>query len=409
MKKLFFLLYILFFVNISAQLPMEVTVSVDSTEIKLGQKIEYNIQIKSDSLIEILFNEKLTFYPFEILEQTNLETIRNNSNYLYTKKYSLIHFDSGNHWIPQQKINVNGFSAITDSILVSLAHVEVDTLKQPLYDIKAIIAVKKNYNSFINLGLFFSCSIILAWLIFRYLEKKKLKTDETILPFERAIQDLKRLENIQLSDHQEYKQYYSRLTDIIRRYLEEEANVSALESTSDELLMKLELLKDSGKMELEMETLNNLKKVLKHADLAKFALSSPDIFIAKEDRVLVKEVVVKTKEAIPEPTKEEIEASEAYQRKLIIKRRKNLIKIGLLGLISLIIIGIGTSMIIHGYFPVRDEIFQYPTKKLLSGKWIKSQYGTPPLEVETPEVLVIVLSIICNPLNFNWLHYILSF
>ena len=61
----------------------------------------------------------------------------------------------------------------------------------------------------------------------------------------------------------------------MRRYLEEEASIDALESTSDELLEKLELRKDAGTLDLSIETLNNLKKVLQNADLVKFARSAP--------------------------------------------------------------------------------------------------------------------------------------
>ena len=44
-------------------------------------------------------------------------------------------------------------------------------------------------------------------------------------------------------------------------------------------------------------------------------------------------------------------------------------------------------MVVYGYYPVRDTILLYPTKGLYSGQWISSQYGTPPLKIERPEVL----------------------
>ena len=40
-------------------------------------------------------------------------------------------------------------------------------------------------------------------------------------PFERAIEELKALEAVTPSLQEEYKQFYSRLTDVVRRYLEE--------------------------------------------------------------------------------------------------------------------------------------------------------------------------------------------
>ena len=60
-------------------------------------------------------------------------------------------------------------------------------------------------------------------------------------------EELKELESFTPTEQEEYKNYYSRLTDVVRRYLEEEAKITALESTTDELLLKLEALKKSGK------------------------------------------------------------------------------------------------------------------------------------------------------------------
>jgi hypothetical protein len=175
---------------------------------------------------------------------------------------------------------------------------------------------------------------------------------------------------------------------VVRRYLEAAAAIDALESTSDELLDKLELRKDAATLDLSFETLNNLKKVLQNADLVKFARSAPAIGIATTDRALVEQVVIETKEALPAPTEEELAATGAFQRELDRKRRKQkmqLIGISALGLIVSVAI---ITVAIYGFNPVKDTIFRYPTKVLLDVAWVKSQYGTPPLQINTPEVLV---------------------
>ena len=46
------------------------------------------------------------------------------------------------------------------------------------------------------------------------------------------------------------------------------------------------------------------------------------------------------------------------------------------------------SILIFGYYPVRDTILLNPTKKLLSKDWYTSQYGSPPVELNTPNILV---------------------
>ena len=48
--------------------------------------------------------------------------------------------------------------------------------------------------------------------------------------------------------------------------------------------------------------------------MAKFAKSKPDIGTAKADRNVIERVITETKEAIPEPTEEELLADEEYRK-----------------------------------------------------------------------------------------------
>ena len=377
--------------NIFAQLNAEVTTAVDSTQVKIGEQINLILQVKTDSLSMVEFAEEPLFLPFEIIEESPIDTLRAQQHYLYTKRYALIQFDSGAYWIPRQKIVVDGFSKFSDSIAIEVATVKVDTVQQPLFDIKPIQTVERSYNHLIkNILLVFVFSLLLSilYVLIRQYKKKKAALLEEIPPFDRAIQELKALENELPQAQEEYKQYYSKLTDVVRRYLEEAAAIDALESTSDELLDKLELRKDAATLDLSLETLNNLKKVLQNADLVKFARSAPAIGIATTDRALVEQVVIETKEALPAPTEEELAATAAFQRELDRKRRKQkmqLIGISALGLIVSVAI---ITVAIYGFNPVKDTIFRYPTKVLLDVAWVKSQYGTPPVQINTPEVLV---------------------
>lgn len=391
LNRLFLGLMLLFISGVYAQLTAEVTTAVDSTQVKIGEQINLTLQVKTDSLSMVEFSPEPLFLPFEIIEESPIDTLRSQSHYLYTKRYALIQFDSGAYWIPPQKIVVDGFSKFSDSIAIEVANVVVDTIQQPLYDIKPIQEVERSYNQLIrnSLLLFVFCLLLaLLYVLNRQYQKKKEALLEEIPPFDRAIQELKALENTLPEAQEEYKVYYSKLTDVVRRYLEEEAAIDALESTSDELLDKLELRKDAGTLDLSMETLNNLKKVLSNADLVKFARSAPALGIATTDRSIVEQVVIETKEALPAPSEEELAATAAYQRELERKRRKQkiqLIGISVLGLVvSVAIIAIA----VYGFTPVKDTIFRYPTKVLLDGTWVKSQYGTPPVQLETPQVLV---------------------
>lgn len=373
-----------------AQMDYDLHVAVDTTKMRIGEQIDYFLQIKADSTAEITFSEQPIFAPFEILEESPIDTLRAKSHYLFTKKYALIQFDSGAYWLPPQKVIINGFSKISDSILVQVATVPVDTLKQKLFEIKPIAEVSQNFDA-LTKSIFYGALAVLFLVglvyAFFFAKKRRAQRKKKLPPFERALEELKALETITPSLQDEYKNYYSRLTDVLRRYLEEEVKISALESTTDELLMKLETLKQSGQLELERETIKNLKTVLQTADLVKFARSTPEFGTTSKDRKLVEGVVIETQEALPEPTLEEIREREEYRLLLAKKRRKKQFQLSLTSIGILMILSLSVAIGIYGYYPVRDTLLGYPTIQLKNKQWIISQYGTPPVKIATPEVL----------------------
>jgi hypothetical protein len=391
-----------------AQTPRaELTTAVDSLSVLIGAQLNYTLQIKADSTDQVLFPERTSFLPFEIIEDFPMDTLKAQTHYLYTKKYALIQFDSGRYWMPQQRIIVNGQSLLSDSIEVEVRDVVVDTLKQKMYAIKPLIEVERNYDKWIR-NLLWALLILILGLggFYSYfvLQKRKREREQQLPPFDQALHDLKSLEARIPSNQEEFKSYYSKLTDIVRRYLEEEAKVDALESTSDELLQKLELLQDAGKITLQTETLKNLKRVLGTADLVKFARSLPEHGIAAIDRELVEEVVIDTQKGLPKPTFEEMQQKAAYQKLLRQQKLKKRIRIIGLTALGLLLITFTSSVLYYGYYPVRDTLVGYPTKKLDNNQWVTSMYGTPPIRMSTPRVLKRVESMDANVFK----HFVLG-
>ena len=389
---------------VQAQTDYDVSIAVDTTKMRIGEKLEYLLQVKADSSALVTFSDPPFFVPFEVLEESAIDTLRAESHYLYTKKYALIQFDSGTYWLPPQKVMINGFTKVSDSLLIQVATVPVDTLKQNLFDIKPIVEVEKNYDAITrNIVYGFLIVLLLIGLIYAFFFARKKREERKKMrpPFERAIEELKALESVSPAEQQEFKDYYSRLTDVVRRYLEEEVKISALESTTDELMLKLEALKQSGTLELERETIKNLKTVLQTADLVKFARSLPAFGTTNKDRGLLEEVVIETKEALPEPTPEEIREREEYHLLLAKRRRKKQLQWTFASLGILLILGFSIAVWTYGFYPVRDTLVGYPTIKLKNKTWISSQYGTPPVKLSTPEVLKRINSEKGSPLRFS--------
>ena len=370
-----------------------VSVEIDTSSIKIGEQIKYTITVETDSLNLVHFPENQTFSPLEMVEALKIDTTKKKDRITLQRIYALTQFDSGTYVIPQQRIAINEEPFLTDSFRIAVADVAVDTTKQKLYDIKPLVKVERSYAKIwkwlliIVLGL----SIIGGLLYWFFFRKKPLSEEEKVAllpPFDRALLQLKELENSRYLIQDEYKKYYSELTNIVRAYLEEDVHISAMESTTDQLIERLELLKDAGELKLEEETLTQFKNVLQTADLVKFAKSKPAITIAEDDRKAVEFIVVKTKEALPEPEEEELLQNEEYLLELEKKRQRKRIWTAAAVLGGLIILGIGTSIAVFGFEDVKDTVLRHPTKRLLEGEWVASSYGYPPISIETPEVLI---------------------
>ena len=214
-----------------------------------------------------------------------------------------------------------------------------------------------------------------------------MKKERVPLAIEKAIKALKLLESNELKQQKDYKDYYSKLTEIVKNYLEEDISLDALESTTDELISKLVLLKDAGKLSLNKETIENFKTVLKTADLVKFAKSVPGNEVAYTDKKLLETVLLETKEAIPKPTEEELLKNKEYLEKLKKVKRKKLIKNISIIVFSFILLAFISSVSVYGWKNVSETVFGNPSKTLLNKTWIESNYGAYPITLSTPEVL----------------------
>nr|WP_299160083.1 hypothetical protein [uncultured Eudoraea sp.] len=389
-----FLLYLLFFGSpIFAQSQPVISSKVDTTNIKIGEQIHFTVTVEVDTTAQVFFPEGQTFSPLETVEAFKTDTTRKKDRITLQKIYALTQFDSGSYVLPAQRIEINGAGFFTDSLKVDVATIPVDTVNQKMYDIKPLISVQKSNSEFWKILLIvLLIAGIAGGLIYWFILRKKPLTEEEkvalLPPYDRALLELKRLENSKYLIQDKYKVYYSELTAIVRSYLEEEVHISALESTTGELIQKLELLQDAGELKLQDNTIKQFEKILQTADLVKFARSKPPTAVAEQDRKAIEEILVKTKEALPEPTEEDLLEQEEYQEIVAQKKRKKKIISIVSAAAIVLLVSLGGLITYLGPSYVWDTITGHPTKTLLEGEWVSSSYGYPPIIVETPEVLV---------------------
>ena len=92
----------------------------------------------------------------------------------------------------------------------------------------------------------------------------------------------------------EFKEYYTILIDIFREYLESQIKIPAMESTSNELILRINLLRDSGKYDFEKSNISKLEGLFIKSDLIKFAKSLPDKSDIKNDFDIISDFIDNT-------------------------------------------------------------------------------------------------------------------
>ncbi len=379
--------FILAFTQVYAQ---EVEAKIDRDTIKIGEQVKYTItaKVQPDDVIE--FPEGQTFTPLEMVEAYKIDTTQLEPLKILSKTYALTQFDSGRYTIGRQTLKVNESFVETDTIAIKVNDVIVDTTKQKLYPIKTYIDIEKPFeiSNWIWWTLLAIIVVVgLIYLIFRLRDKKDQKK-KRIPPYQKAIQSLQALDQSDLIESRNLKEYYSKLTEISRRYLEEKVEIRAMEYTSNELVDELENRRSSQKLNINQDLIDDFKKVLQRADLAKFAKSAPDVITAKSDRKNIESFTNSMQTAIPEPTEEEKKRDEAYQAILKKRRQQRKIVFAVIGVVAVMVITTVALVATKGYDYVRDAYFGNASKEMLESDWITSSYGFPPMEISTPDVLV---------------------
>jgi hypothetical protein len=384
-----FMLFLFFKVCLSQA---QVSSSIDTTQIRIGEEIIYSIQVEVDSTALVLFPEGQSFDPLEVIDSYDIDTTRLQDKIRLIKKYGLTQFDSGSYTLPSQRVVINNKSFNTDSVNLEVFNVLVDTTKQKMFHIKPAFEVEEPGFDFEKL-LYWIVPILLiigivAFLFFRRRKRKKMESAKQLPPYEEAIEALKVLDHSNFLENDNSKSYYSSLTEILKRYIGREVDDAALESTSNELIDRLILHKDAGSFDFDTETINKIDKILKRADLIKFAKMKELEGQAKTDRTVVEDIINETKEIIPEPTEEELLKNKLYLeelRKKQLKRKR--IKIVLTAFASVIIAAVIFGSI-KGFDELKDKTLGNEMRNLSEGRWIKSEYGSPLIVVETPRVLI---------------------
>ena len=375
-----------------------VTASVESDSILIGKELSYTIDVSLEKSENIIFPDSTSFIPFELISETSIDTTKQENGYIFSKKYEITSFDEGEYIIPKIKIQIGDKLFSTDSKKITVNLVEVDTTKQGLYDIKPSfdkfssieilkLSLKNNYPVIL-----FSVLLIISLVYFRskIIEffNPLLNIKPALRPIELIKKRLSDLEKINIDTSYEIKLFYSELTFALRSFFEKEVYDKALESTTGELILKLNNLSEIKSFAISKDSIKIVEDIFKRADLVKFAKFLPEKSVIQNDLKTINEEVKLFSELLPEPSEEEKLKNLNYQKQAEKKLRNERLKIVSISTFSLLIILFIFSGFINGFQHTLDKITFNHNLRLLNKNWTKSEYGSPGIFAETPDALV---------------------
>jgi hypothetical protein len=392
MKIKYYILFFLISTSLFAQ--KQVETKIDVTRNKIGAQFNLTLKTNVDTLAKVVFPTSKNFGKMEVIRSYIIDTIKRGDRYELIKKYGVTQFDSGKYVIPSLKVLINNKIFATDSLVVEVSNVQVDTLKQKLFDIKPIVEVPYELSYFwqyvLIILLILGIGALIYWFIKKYQKKKVEVLEELKSPIERATILLKTLEKKELWQKGAVKEYYSELTDIARNYIEEAIEIPAMESTTSELILALRAASIKKKMTLSAETLENLERVLMQADLVKFAKSKPLDYEIAADQNKIEKAILTLDKSIPIEIEIEEDTSEWDEMRRLqkLKKQKRTRILTAIGFVVGAILGLFIFFVMtKGFDYVKDNIIGRPSKELVEGKWVSSEYGISKFYIETPKIL----------------------
>jgi len=269
---------------------INITAQVDSNNVLIGKQVNFSI------LLTQRYGENVQFPVYadtvidkvEVLRSEFSDTIPIDENTFEIQQHLLItSFDTGAYMLPVGpfivKNNGTEDTVYGNPVFFGVETVSVDTT-QPFIDIKPPLEAPFEFAELypiLKIVMWVAIALavlgVIIYFLYKYLNrdkdiKEKVEVEEPkIPPHEVAYRELEILKNEQIWQKKEFKLYYSRLTDILRVYIEDKFKVLALESTTDEIIRDLK----AGNV-IDFASIEILEQILQIADLTKFAKAEPD-------------------------------------------------------------------------------------------------------------------------------------
>ena len=319
---LLFFIFNLFFSPARAQVKVESELS--SVEMLVGQQVQLTVSATADADANVEFPQEGQLPAgVEFLGAVDMPDENADGGMVrHQRGYVLTSFDDTLYYLPPLTVKVNGQEYQTNQLALKVLTVDVDTTDYEKYFGPKDVQDNPFDWELDDWALPFWLSVLLLvlmaagyYLYIRLRDNKpviaRIRIVKRLLPHQKAMKAIEEIKAEKMVTAEDPKEYYTRLTETLRKYIEERYEFSAMEMTSSEII---EQLMKKG----DQEALSELRQLFLTADLVKFAKYST--LINENDANLVSAIdfINRTKIEVPvsnEPVKPQLTAEEQRTQK----------------------------------------------------------------------------------------------
>lgn len=325
MKFLYLLLYVILS---SLALPAlgQAIATLPEKELLMGSttKLDVEVTLPSDTsrvefpLLKTAEVDKKKFISFvndsiEMLVDHKKTLLTEGDRYAIRYELTIQAFDSGRYEIPSFEFIVAGQKVLSNPVEIDVIPVKVKA-DDKIDDFTGVaLPFELNPNpeemleadSAVLIWWIIGVAVLLLLAITGYIFYRRngrlFPSAKTLQPYEIALERLGKIETQKLPERGRTKEYYTRLTDVLRVYLKKQFNIRTSEKTSAEILSQIA----SNKEILNYEGI--LKSIFDTADFVKFAKVNPSV---EENSRCMREAVKFVRDSHPKTTETEEKGGE---------------------------------------------------------------------------------------------------
>ena len=289
----------------SSKRSVSVSAGVDKARATIGEEINYKITVDFPENVEVFFPETqdkiggLTVKDFAVSDNESDEgRIRRELSYVLETYKASSYIISAFDIKYKEKLKPEIELAKTPEIFVEVVTV-LDADASDVRGIKPPVSLDKRYfKLYIIIAIVFGVLLLVAIVLHYVYHRKQIETEsipEPLSAHQIAYNDLESLRAMDLVSKGQIKEYYYRLSNIVRHYIENRFKLMAPERTTEEFLIEMTV---TGKLTgVHKELVGNF---LEHCDMVKFAAYGPDSREIESSFNSAKKLVDETREVVQE-------------------------------------------------------------------------------------------------------------